>query len=67
VLDNNHSLTPMYVFMYMIILQYIIVLFQFQIIEKHVDNLLQNLPSLSEECELVTKQAQEINSRCLIV
>lgn len=34
----------------------------FQIIEKHVDNLLQNLPSLSEECELVTKQAQEINS-----
>jgi hypothetical protein len=57
----------MYVFMYMIILQYIIVLFQFQIIEKHVDNLLQNLPSLSEECELVTKQAQEINSRCLIV
>ncbi|CAG2194837.1 COG8 [Mytilus edulis] len=34
----------------------------FQIIEKHVDNLLQNLPSLSEECEVVTKQAQEINS-----
>lgn len=37
--------------------------FQFQIIEKHVDTMLQNLPGLSEECEKVTKQAQEINSR----
>lgn len=34
----------------------------FQIIEKHVENLLEKLPPFSNECENIAKRAQEINS-----
>ncbi|XP_036366896.1 conserved oligomeric Golgi complex subunit 8 isoform X2 [Octopus sinensis] len=34
----------------------------FQIIEKHVSNLLQQLPPFSSECENIAKRAQEINA-----
>ncbi|XP_048258098.1 conserved oligomeric Golgi complex subunit 8-like [Haliotis rufescens] len=34
----------------------------FQIIEKHVDNLLTKLPPFSDECQNVVKKAQEISS-----
>ena len=36
---------------------------QFQIIEKHVGDMLDKLPNLTSECNKFLKQAQEINQR----
>lgn len=38
-------------------------IFQFQIIERHLNDLLSKLPDFSEECSKVVQKAQEISSR----